>query len=224
MALNKYAGRAPFAFQGKYMMSIPCLTARLIIFTVLLCLTLVILPSFPVVRNLLSASLVVHDQNARGDACYVLAGGGALRERLDAAADLVQMGRVSRIYLMHDTKRGQYSFKTNSSWTRTEWATDYLAWRGISADTVSWIPQADNLFGTLKEARAVAKNLPKDVKTLVIVSSTPHMRRSVLAFKRSLPADVTVIPYAATEYVDSFEMHHPIWIEYLKLLVYFVIA
>lgn len=196
-----------------------CIAAVFLIF-----ITFVIPPSFPRTRIILSAPLVLNDTNARGDACYVLAGGGSLWERLDAAADLVQMGRVSRIYVMQDNKRGQYSFKANSVWTRTEWAADYLAWRGIAADRVSWIPQTEGMFGTLTEARAVAGNLPKEVKTLVIVSSAPHMRRSVLAFRRSLRADVHVVPYAATEFVNSYEMHHPIWIEYLKLLVYFVIA
>ena len=187
-------------------------------------ITFVILTSFPRIRHILSAPLVVNDMNARGDACYVLAGGGSLWERLDAAADLVQMGRVSRILLMRDDKRGQYSFKAKSSWTRTEWAADYLAWRGIPSDRISWIPQTEGMFGTLTEARTVAMNLPKEVKIVVVVSSAPHMRRSVLAFRRALPAEVSVIPYAATEFGNSYEMYYPIWIEYLKLLVYFVIA
>jgi len=190
----------------------------------ILWLAFIVLSSSIIVRSWLSTSLVVHEQNASGDLCYVLAGGGSLRERLDAAADLVHMKSVSRILLMHDNKRGPYSFKSKDSLTRTQWATDYLAWRGIPADRISWIPQAEGLFGTLTEAIAVAKNLPKDVKKLVIVSSAPHMRRSVLAFRRSLPADVKVVPYSATEFVNSYEMHHPIWIEYLKLLVYYVIA
>lgn len=187
-------------------------------------LAFVVIPSFPKVRTILSAPLVVHDQNARGDVCYVLAGGGALWERLDAAADLVQMGRVSRILIMRDDMCSQYSFKNKTSWTRTRWAMDYLAWRGISKDIIGLLPQTGGSFGTLTEARAVAKNLPKNVKTLVVVSSAPHMRRCVLAFKRSLPVDVKVVPYAATSFETSYEMHHPIWIEYLKLLVYYLVA
>ena len=189
-----------------------------------ICIAFIVVPSFPKVRKVLSAPLVLHEQNASGDACYVLAGGSALWERLDAAADLVQMGRVPRILLMQNDMHGQYSFKSNSSWTGTQWATDYLAWRGVSADRIVLIPKSDDLFGTLMESRAVAKSIQKELKTLVVVSSAPHMRRSVLAFRRSLPADVKVVPFAATEFVNSYEMHHPIWIEYLKLFVYFVIA
>ncbi|GAM11819.1 hypothetical protein OR1_04137 [Geobacter sp. OR-1] len=193
--------------------------------TIILVVASILFLSFSVnVRTLLSTPLVVHESNARGDACYVMAGGGAIWERLDAAADLIQMGRVSRIMLMQDNMQGQYSFKTNSSWTRTKWFADYLAWRGISQEKILWIPQAEGLFGTLTETRAVAKNLPINFKSLVIVSSAPHMRRSLLAFRRSLPVNINVTPYAATEFWNSYEMYHPIWLEYLKLTVYYLIA
>lgn len=187
-------------------------------------LVIIVLTTSVTVRSWLAAPLVVHREDARGDACYVLSGGGALWERLDAAADLVQMGRVKTILLMRDEHLGQFSFKANKTWTRTQWANDYLAWRGISSDRIRWIPQADGLFGTLAEARTVAKNLPPNIKTVVIVSSAPHMRRAVLAFRRALPEDIKLVPYAATTFASSYEMYHPVWLEYLKLLLYFVIA
>lgn len=196
---------------------------RIAIFAVI-AMAFVLLPSIPQIRNLLALPLVVTDPNAKGEACYVLAGGSSILERLDAAADLIQMGRVNRILLMQDTMRGQYSFKTNSSWTRAQWMLDYLAWRGIPKERIIWFPQTEGTFGTLTEARTVAGHFPKNVKTLLIVSSAPHMRRSVLAFRRSLPADVKVIPYAATTFENSHERYHPVWLEYLKLLVYFVVA
>jgi uncharacterized SAM-binding protein YcdF (DUF218 family) len=187
-------------------------------------LILMVISSSVLVRSWLAAPLVLHEENARGNSCYVMAGGGAIRERLDAAADLVQMGRVDSIILMKDNSVGQFSFKANASWTRTQWAADYLAWRGIATDKIQWIPQTEGLLGTLTEARTVAKNMPKSVKTLVVVSSAPHMRRSVLAFTRSLPSDVRVVPYAATSFETSYEIHHPIWLEYMKLIIYFVVA
>jgi uncharacterized SAM-binding protein YcdF (DUF218 family) len=167
---------------------------------------------------------VVHEQNARDNACYVLAGGKAIQERLDAAADLVRMGRISKIILMRDNTLSRFSLKINTHITKSQWAMAYLAWRGVSPDKISWVRQTDGFFGTLTEAKAVAKILPRDLKRLVVISSAPHMCRALLAFKRSLPADVIVVPYAATSFENSYEMHHPIWIEYLKLLVYFIIA
>ena len=186
------------------------------------CLCILFLSSIPQVRAILAAPLVIHEANTRGDACYVLAGGGALWERLDAAADLVQMGRVPHIYIMRDNNRGPYSFKAGRSWTRAEWIVDYLSWRGISPNRITWIPVTEQPFGTLAEARSFAQRLPKNLKTLVVVSSAPHMRRSILAFRRSLPPGVQVVPYAATGFKQSYEMHHPILIEYLKLLLYSV--
>jgi uncharacterized SAM-binding protein YcdF (DUF218 family) len=187
-------------------------------------LILVAFPSVPSVRAWLAAPLVVQNTHARGDACYVLAGGGALGERLDAAADLVQMGRVPLILLMRDDSRGQYRFTAQASWSRTQWATDYLAWRGVPKERIVLLPPVEGALGTLAEARSVARHLPKQVKSLVVVSSAPHMRRTVLAFRRSLPAHVGIVPYAATGFENSFELYHPVWLEYLKLLVYLVIA
>lgn len=187
-------------------------------------LLLIVLSSSIHVRNWVVAPLVVHHPDAQGEACYILAGGGAIWERLDAGADLVQMGRVETLIIMGDDSVGSYSFKDKASWPRTKWLLDYLAWRGVPSSKVTVLDQADGTFGTLSEARNVAKHLPEKVKTLVVVSSTPHMRRSILAFERSLQSGVRVVPYAATTFEDSYEMYHPIWVEYLKLLVYWVVA
>ena len=185
---------------------------------------IIILSSSITIREWLAAPLVVHNPNAYGDACYVLEGGDAIWERLSAGADLLQMRRVPTLILTKDDTIGRYNFKAHASWTESQWETDYLLWRGISSSSIHEIPSSKGFFGTLTEARNVAKHLPANVKTLVIVSSAPHMRRAVLAFRRSLPAGVEVVPYAATSYDTSAEMYYPIWIEYLKLFVYFFIA
>ncbi|WP_224981919.1 YdcF family protein [Geomonas agri] len=187
-------------------------------------LALVLLPSFPGVRAILAHPLTVTDPQARGDACYVLAGGETVWERLNAAADLVHLGRVPRIYLMDDPSRDQYSARAGRSLTRREWYLDYLAWRGVPAERVSFIPRAPGFFGTRAEAGALAAHLPVGVHHVVIVSSAPHMRRALLAFRRALPAQVEVVPYAATGLAASGELYHPLWIEYLKLLVYGVVS
>jgi len=184
----------------------------------------ILLSSAPPLRDLVANPLVVSTPGAKGDVCYVLAGGGALWERLDAAADLIQMNRVSVILLMREDNYGQFSFKAHSSWTRTQWAMDYLAWRGVPKDKIMLLPKIDGVFGTLTEAQLVSKKLPRHVRKLVIVSSAPHMRRATLAFRRSLPSDVEVVPCAATTMTDSYEKYHPIWLEYLKLLVYYWVA
>lgn len=185
----------------------------------------VLLPSIPPVRERLAAPLVVHDDGAKGDACYVLAGGtSATWERLDAAADLYQMGRAPRIVLMRDDHVGAYDFKSDASWTATRWAIDRLVWRGVPKSAVTVLDPVDGFFGTLQEARNVAAKLPPDVRKLVVVSSAPHMRRAVLAFRRSLPPAIEVVPYAASPYLRSAETFFPLWVEYAKYLVYLVVA
>jgi uncharacterized SAM-binding protein YcdF (DUF218 family) len=149
-----------------------------------------------------------------------MAGGGAIWERLDAAADLVHQGRVSRVILMRDGTPGPYNYPLGRSQVRTDWFCAYLAWHGVPAGRVVLIPQTQERFGTLSEARAVARMWPRGEGALVLISSAPHLHRALLAFRHFLPASVPVLPYAASEYRFSYEFHHPIWIEYLKVLAY----
>jgi len=182
------------------------------------------LPSSVFMRNWLTAPLVIQDEDARGEACYVLAGGEAIWERLAAGVDLFKMGKVPSLMIMRDDSTGPYNFKNQESWTRTQWMMDYLNWHEVPIQNIKLLNQVTGFYGTLTEARNVAKQLPENIKRLVVVSSAPHMRRSVLAFRRSLPSDVKVIPYAATSFEASYEMYWPIWVEYFKLLVYYIVA
>jgi uncharacterized SAM-binding protein YcdF (DUF218 family) len=185
----------------------------------------VALPSIPKVRSILAAPLVVTQEQAKGDACYLLSGGNAFRERLSAAADLYHMGRVPKIILMREDRLSSYNFSAHASWTPTQWAVDFLQWRGLPRDRILIIePSNEGLFGTLGEARTIARNLPQGVKSLVVVTSAPHTRRSLLAFRRVLPREISLESYAATSFETSDEMWLPLWIEYLKLLIYAVIA
>lgn len=177
------------------------------------------------VRRLLTAPLVVSEASAAGDAAYVLSGGLALRERIDAAADLYLMQRVPLIILMRDEAIGAYSFRAGTNWTGTEWALDWLRWRGVPDEAVRVVDsQHTSRFGTLDEARSLARTLPGGVRRLVLVSSPPHMRRSLLAFSRSFPSGVVLTPYAATAIETSAEYYNPLWLEYGKLLVYGLVA
>jgi uncharacterized SAM-binding protein YcdF (DUF218 family) len=181
---------------------------------------LVMMPSIPRVRSILAAPLVVTDENASGEACYVLAAGNAIWERLAAASDLYHMKRVPKIIIMSNNDTSHYSFPAHASWSGTQWYVEYLSWRGVPKENIQIIEEVKGPFGTLNEARNIAKILPPNAKRLVLVTSAPHTRRSLLAFKKSLPPGLTIIPFAATNFEASAEMHHPLWLEYLKLLVY----
>ena len=147
-------------------------------------------PSIPVVRRVLAAPLVVSDPLARGDACYVLASGDALLERLAAAADLYSMHRVPTIIFQRSDEASSYNFVAGASWTQTDWALDFLTHRGVPRDKIVVVAAAQGLLGTLAEARNIKRALPAGVRTLVVVSSAPHMRRSMLAFRRILAPDL----------------------------------
>jgi uncharacterized SAM-binding protein YcdF (DUF218 family) len=183
-------------------------------------LAFVVIPSIPKVRTLLARPLIVSDEAANGDACYVLGAGNAIWERLAAASDLYHMKRVPKIILMREDARGPYSFTAKASWSASEWAIEYLVWRGVPRDKILLIDHAEGSFGTFAEARNLARNGPPDVKKLVLATSPPHTRRSLLAFRRALPKDINIIPYSATSFETSAELYHPLWLEYLKLLLY----
>jgi uncharacterized SAM-binding protein YcdF (DUF218 family) len=199
-------------------------TIKIIVFVTINWFVFIVLSSSVTVRGWFAAPLIVHDNKASGDACYVLAGGNSIWERLAAGADLIHLQRVPTLQIMRNDATYPYSFKAQASWTGTQWSMDFLEGRGVPRNRVVILAQPHGFFGTLAEARNVAKLLPRNIKKLVVVSSPAHMRRTVLAFKRSLPADVSVVPYAATTFEQSAEMYYPIWIEYLKLLVYYVVA
>jgi uncharacterized SAM-binding protein YcdF (DUF218 family) len=182
------------------------------------------LTSILAVRGVLVSPLVVSDPGARGDACYVLADGDAFEERLAAASDLYHMHRIPRIVFQRSDEAGAYNFVARASWTPTQWAVDFLTHRGVPADRIVLIAPAQGALGTLAEARNVANSLTPDVRTLVLVSSAPHMRRSLLAFRRTLPANISLAPYAASDFSSSAERDRPIWLEYLKLAVYALVA
>lgn len=181
-------------------------------------------PVITPIRKVLAAPLVVTTDEARGDAAYVMQGGLASEERLRAAADLYHMGRVPLLYVLADDSRSYYSFAEHRSFTRTEWMLAYLKWLGVPRERVHVIADVPAVLGSLHEADLVRASLPADVTHLVVITSPMHTRRSGLAFRRRLDAGVEVTTYAAVDWALSAETFAPLWLEYLKLAVYAVVA
>lgn len=186
-------------------------------------LVFAVAPVITPIREALAAPLVVTADDARGDAAYVMQGGLASEERLRAAADLYHMGRVPELYILSDDNRSYYSFTERRSFTRTEWMLAYLTWLGVPRDHVHVIPDAPGTLGSLHEADLARAALPASVRQLVVVTSPVHTRRSGLAFRRRLDG-VGVTTYAAIDWSLSAETLAPLWLEYLKLAVYLVVA
>ena len=134
------------------------------------------------------------------------------------------MKRVKRILILDERDNGGFNFVRRSSDTRVQRAIDYLVLHGVPTEKVSTIPaEVEPALGSLSESRAVAR-LEPNLKRLVVVTSAPHTRRSRLCFQRSMPADVQIQVYSASGPSESSEVDAPIWIEYVKLIIYFFVA
>ena len=83
------------------------------------------------IRSVLTLPLVVSQEDASGEAAYVLSGGKAIFERLRAACDLYHMHRIKKIFLMQNAELGSYSYNAGQSWNAAQWHVEYLKWLGI---------------------------------------------------------------------------------------------
>lgn len=188
-------------------------------------IVLVALPSFRSVRALLVAPLCVHAPEASGELAYVMADGDAYLERLLAASDLYHMHRTQAIYILDEQAGANFDYVAGRSQTKVESAINYLRFLGVPREAIRCVEEPQPAWmSSLSEAEAVSRILPKNAQRVVVVTSAPHTRRSLLCFARSLPREVKAIPYAASPSVASAEIYWPIWHEYLKLFIYYLFA
>lgn len=187
-------------------------------------LLLVVLPSFKQSRALLAWPLYIHHPDASAELAYVMSGGPASFERLLAASDLYHTEKISEIAIENESHTSSYNYLTNQSESRSDRCVEYLVMRGVPRDRVRLIPpRSSSRFGSLREAQNVAQAI-NHLDQLIVITSPAHTRRSELAFKRSLPNTVDVRVYAASDLTGSDEIFSPLWIEYIKLAVYIIIA
>ncbi len=186
---------------------------------------MVAVPSIRDVRAFLIWPLYVNEENATGDLAYVMADGSAYLERLRAASDLYHMHRVPLIYILNEQRPSGFNFVTGRLESTVDRAMAYLESFGVPSEAIRTLnAEEDALMGSLSEAAAVAKLLPDGAKVVVVVTSAPHTRRSRLCFQRSLPEHVKVMTYSASIPRNSAELQAPIFHEYIKLLVYYLVA
>ena len=181
------------------------------------------LPSITLVRTTMMWPLYVHDGDAEGECAYVMAGGSPYYERLRAASDLFHWDRVERIYISDERDSSGYHFALKRSITRAEKARLLLRMWGVPDSAIQTIPVDESaLLSSSGEAHSFAANVEAQ-GSIVVVTSAPHTRRSRLCFQRVLPAaDIAV--YSASEPAHSAELSSAIWLEYLKLALYYFLA
>ncbi len=184
------------------------------------------IPSFRSVRGLLIRPLYVHDSEAKADAAYIMGGSDAIFERVRAASDLYHMHRIRAIYYYDDPYPVGHNFAKGVHQRAGERTRDYLRWLGVPEEALHAVQGAssDSWLSSRDEALRLAEALPEDTSSVVVVTSAPHTRRSLLCFQRKLPAAVRSTAYAASDPWDGAELFSPIWLEYLKLAVYSIFA
>jgi hypothetical protein len=120
------------------------------------------------VRSILARPLVISDDSCSWYACYVLAAGNAIWERLAAASDLYQMHHVPEIVLMRSDRTGPYNFIERASWNATQWEVQYLISRSVPVEKIVLLDEVKGRFGTLNEARNVANWVRPDIKNSLL--------------------------------------------------------
>lgn len=166
----------------------------------------------------------MNDPGASGQIAYVMADGPAMWERLHAAADLYHMHRIEKIVLLNEQEMSGYNFVRHSSDTRLQREIDFLQMLGVPPNDVQAVDaDKDDWLSSRSEAVAVFENMP-NLRQLIVVTSPPHTRRSKLCFERTFPESTAIAVYSAAKPSESAETHLPIWIEYVKLAIYWLLV
>jgi uncharacterized SAM-binding protein YcdF (DUF218 family) len=153
-----------------------------------------------------------------------MSAGASYSERLYAASDLFHMGKVKRIVIQRNDMRSRFNFLKNRSETASQRSISYLESLGVPANVVSTVTtDPAPLLGSWSEAQGFARKF-KPTDRVVVVTSAAHTRRSLLCFQRALPKSSQVYVYSASPPEYSGELFHPIWLEYGKLGLYWIMA
>ena len=181
------------------------------------------LSSFREVRGWFIVPLTVHDADARGEIAYVMADGAAYWERIHAASDLYHQKRIERIFLLEENQQGHWNYVRQQSDTPLKRAIDHLQMYGVPESVVSTVPQTGGWLGSRSEAVGLSQ-LPENFSAIVVVTSPPHTRRSRMVFERVFGDRAEIQVYSAASPSESVETFAPIWMEYVKLVVYWLVA
>lgn len=197
---------------------------RTVCVMVLIWLLSVVALSSKHVRGIVALPLFIDEEPVRSEYAYVMADGHAYWERLRTASDLYHLNQVEKVMILKECQVTRFNFNKGRSDQLFERAVDYLGFHGVPRQAIQLVPVGkQSWFGSLSEAKAVARNYPK-LKSLTVVTSAPHTRRSKLCFQRCYDHGIPICMVAASNPVDSSEINEPLWMEYLKFAIYGVFA
>ncbi len=183
-----------------------------------------ILLSTTLVRAWVSYPLHVSNMKSNADIAYVMSDGHAYWNRLYAASDLYHMGKIKKIAIQENPTSSRYDFVMRRSQTVSQRSIRYLESLGVPKDRIVTVPAVEApALGSWSEAQAFAKAFPETIN-LVVVTSSPHTRRSLLCFERAMQTSCHVSVLADSLPEEGAELFSPIWIEYGKLAIYWFSA
>jgi uncharacterized SAM-binding protein YcdF (DUF218 family) len=136
-----------------------------------------------IVAPLLAAYLIVERPLDHADAIIVLSGSAVYKERIAHAAKLFRERRLPVIYITNDGERSGWSEAEQRNIPYVELEQRELFAAGVPVDSVRVLPGV--VSGTDDEARAMAAETDAaGLRSVLIVTSAYHSRRSLRAFER----------------------------------------
>ena len=197
---------------------------RAFIFVVVLSIGSSVLLSTTWFRAWVSYPLHVSNMTTNANIAYVMSDGHAYWNRLYAASDLYHMGKIKTIAVQENPTSSRYDFVLRRSQTVTQRSIRYLNSLGVPENRIVTVPGTkDPALGSWSEAQAFADEF-RETPNVVVVTSSPHTRRSLLCFERAMPASCQVTVIADSLPDEGAELFAPIWLEYGKLAVYWFVA
>jgi uncharacterized SAM-binding protein YcdF (DUF218 family) len=153
------------------------------------------------------------------DAAYVLGGTqDSLEFKYLAVAQLYKSGAFDRVWLLSRPGITEHNREIGRNISNDEWSILELETLGVPADKIEIIKISEEFFGTLREAKHIAKLVRlRKIKTLVLISQPYHSQRVYISFKKFLPEEeFNFYIQSSNENQRFIEMA----IEFLKLQVY----
>ncbi len=145
----------------------------------------ILLAAWSMLAWILANNLVVERPLAKADAILVLGGAADYIERTDEAAEIFKEGIAPKIFLTNDGLQGGWNQKEQRNPYFVELARNELIRQGVPEDAIEILPGVVN--GTNDEASLLAEiSAQKKLKSLLLVTSTYHSRRTLWTFERVL--------------------------------------
>lgn len=160
-------------------------------------------------------SLAGRNRNDR--AVYILGGAqNDLQEKFKIAAHLYRTGASGKILVLSRPGITEYDRTLRRNLTNDEWSLKELTKVGIAEGNVEFVALEEKFFGTLTEAKGIARLArERGYRRLILITTRRHTARTWLSFSHYLRSDALAL-YAA----HDRSALPALVTEYIKLLVY----